>query len=381
MSFKEDVKNIELPKELHERSLKGVKKSVKESQKNNPLKPKIVTFVVTAAMLWFVFNQLNGDPSTNITTASTKDNGLPPIAISIATIVTVVALVVSIYLWLKKRVSRLLLTLSFMALMSTTWITSLKYTYELVDTEIYPISHEVVWENENITYSYLSLNYMQPKSKAPILRLYLNDKSYSIYHYNNQTAAQPLPFRLFNEFTNAIVIIPIEDIPDLIKDEPIQARVLFADYTQMNVDVELFTIINQSEINASINSIYNEVTKHSRIITDEIQLLKDTYIEQIEFPKRIVGTGSWTLAINNEVIQDGPISAERFDLSRTISKDDIITLTYEVPKKLIMPLNSWIYFIENNSKTPIIGIYEKATLTGEYLRMIINKQRGEQREN
>lgn len=153
MSFKEDVKNIELPKKLHERSLKGIKKSVKESKKNNRLNPTIVTIIVTAAMLWFVFSQLNGNPSTNVTTASTKDSGLPPIAINIATIVTIIALVGSIYLWRKKRISRLLLILSFMALLSTTWITSLKYTYELIETEIYPISEEVVfWENLDYIY-------------------------------------------------------------------------------------------------------------------------------------------------------------------------------------------------------------------------------------
>ena len=113
MSFKEDVKNIELPKELHERSLKGIKKSVQESKKNNRLKPTIVTIIVTAAMLWFVFRQLNGSSSISVTTASTKDSGLPPLAISLATIVTVGAFIGSIYLWRKKRVSRLLLILSF----------------------------------------------------------------------------------------------------------------------------------------------------------------------------------------------------------------------------------------------------------------------------
>ena len=176
----------------------------------------------------------------------------------------------------------------------------------MLDTEIYPISAEVVWDI-NI---YLPIDYMHPKSKAPIRSLYLNDKSYSIYHYNNQTAIQPLPFRLFNEFTNALVIIPIEDIRYLINDAPIQARVLFADDTQMDVNVELFTLINKSEIYvSSLDPINKEVTEHSWIGTNEFQLTKDTYVEQIQFPKRIVGIGSWKLAINNKVIQEGPISA------------------------------------------------------------------------
>lgn len=381
MSFKEDVKNIELPKELHERSKKGIKSAELEKKKIN-LKPAILTFIVTAAMLLFVFSQLNGGHSTDVTSAALKDNGMPPIAISIAYIVTVVAIIGVIFLWRKKRVSRLLLILTFMALMSTTWITSLKYTYELLDTEIYPISKEIVWENNNIIdYIYLSIDYMQPKPKAPIKQFYLNDKNYSIYHYNDQTAIQPLPFRLFNEFTNALIIIPIEDIPDLINDEPIQARVLFADYTQMDVAVELFTFINQSERNVSINTLYDEVTEHSWIGTNEIHLLKDTYIEQVQFPKRIVGIGSWKLAINNEVIQDGPISTERFDLLRTISKDDVITLSYEIPKKLNVPLDGMIYFIENNQKINVANLSNGATITKSYIQYIVKKQRGEQREN
>ncbi len=381
MSFKEDIKNIELPKELHERSKKGINSAEQEKKKVN-LKPVFLTFIVTAAMLLFVFSQLNGSHSTDVTSAALKDNGMPPIAISIAYIVTVVAIISLVFLWRKKRVSRLLLILSFMALMSTTWITSLKYTYELLDTEIYPISKEVVWENNKIIdYLYLSIDYMQPKSKAPIRSLYLNDKNYSIYHYNNDTAIQPLPFRLFNEFTNALVIIPFEDIPDLISDELIQASVLFADETKMDVDVELLTFINPSEGKVSINPVNLEVTEHSWISTNEIHLLTDTVIEQIQFPKRIVGLGSWKLAINNKVIQEGPISTERIDLLRTISKDDFITLSYEIPKKLNVPFDGLIYFIGSNQKIIVANVANGATITISYIQSIVKKQRGEQREN
>ena len=46
-----------------------------------------------------------------------------------------------------------------------------------------------------------------------------------------------------------------------------------------------------------------------------------------------------------------------------------------------MPLHGWIYFIENNNKILIERIGQNATITEDYLRLIVKKQRGEQREN
>lgn len=376
MSFKEDVNNIELPKQLHERSKEGINNCAREKKKASYIKPTLLTTIVTAAMLLFVFSQLNGGQTTNVTTAALKDNGFPPIAISIAYIVTVIALIGVVFEWRKKHISRLLLILSFLAIMSTTWITSLKYTYQLIDVEVYPIQHMDFLLEDSMEKMQYSLHYMKPKSKDKfVLSIRLNDEPVSINHRLTKEG-QERQFSLFNEYETIQFTVPKELVVKIKNEEKIKVRVLYTDYTQTEMELKSFRVIEKS----TVTTMFSKSFLSSPYKTEEFQVSADTFIDQIHFPHQLIGQGFWSLKLNDEVIKKGQILEEHIDLSLSLNPTDQLKLHLEIPK-LYQPLEEWIYFTENKKAIFITKIFKDNILDGTYLELIVQKQRGELREN
>ena len=374
MSFKEDVKRIELPKELHERSKKGIDSSAREKKKVNHLKPALLTIIVTAAMLLFVFSQLNGGQSTDVTTAALKDNGLPPFAISIAYIVTVAAIIGVVFLWRKKRTSRLVLILSFLAIMSTTWITSLKYTYELLETELYPISIDISSDE----FAEFTINYLGPKSSDKhILSLYFNDNKITPTFMNEITDYQPWQFRLFNTYRYVTYQLDKDEIEQLKLNQPINARVLFidTDYSSLDVEIQSVNIFDGGHSKLFSSPATYEETKESELSTYMYEILENMVMEELHISTNLEGSMNWNVTLNDRIIN----LEEQLPLS--LSEGDTLTIQTEKPKASRYPLKGSIYYIENNKKLELLHINQFHITSESYIESVVSRQRGEQREN
>lgn len=388
MSLKEELNQIDIPHELHTRSLDGIERAKRElelsmdrpKQKRN-WTPIFATVIVSAATLFFVFNALTngfGQEQTAANSGISDALGLH-IAFTIAIGITLI-LLIGVYFLRKYRMLHLKwLVIVLIACLSITWNTAYKESQQLLYPEVLPISHNSIFYNNILFPYYYVMNihdkrYVQSITFNNELTIQSMDGWYTI---KNQLLFNRIGESSHHELRSVTLSIEGEDLEQL-KDTTItDISVTFSDGSTRPVKIE--EIHFQDESNFVKSTFLQGSGSNSGMNTDIIKLDEDFYAKELIIPNVLKGKSVMTIRVNDEVIFSNDPTAPINGLPTQLAAGDIVLSELHEQDMSSMYYGN-INLINETDELPIMSLYITPSMEDLDMQAILDKQRGEQND-
>lgn len=391
MSLKEELNGIDIPRELHTRSLDGIERakrelelSVDRPKKKRNWGPIFATVIVSAATLFFVFNALTngfGQGKTAANTGISDALGLH-IAFTIANAITL-ALLIGAYFVRKYRLLKLKwLVIVLIACLSITWNTAYKESQQLLYPEVLPISNNSIFYNNILFPYYYVMNihdkrYVQSITFNNELTIQSMDGWYSANNQYNQLVFNRIGESSHHELRSVNLIIENEDLEQLRRAKITGIFVTFSDGSTRPVKIE--EIHFQDDSNFVKFTFLQGSSSNSGMNTAKTKLDEDFYAKGLIIPNVLKGKSVMTIRVNDEVIFSNDPTAPINGLPTQLAAGDIVLSEIHVQDMSSMYYGN-INLINETDEFPVISLYIMPSMEDLDMQAILDKQRGEQND-